>query len=504
MILRALLLLAITVAACLPQLLVSDLRGTEGRRIQIAREMASSDSWMVPILGAEPTLAKPPLHYWVLGWLSEAAGTAPWILRLPAVFALFAMALLAMVFLRRTLGPGAGWVGALGVIAAPLAMFEWATAEIDPMFAALTAMSLWCLAVGVSRRQGMLVIASGVLGGLALLQKGPPFFVFATGAYLVWWRRRGLALSLHHFVPLLVVPLAYYVPLWLEHVSPSEMLAVAQAETIGRMGGFRWEHAAKTPLFWARAVLIQLPLVLWCFWEWRGRRDARMDSADLMLRMCSGAAVVAIVILTFFPGRPTRYLLPNVPLFTFAVAPAVAHFASQVRPLGIFSRRVLRVMSALAAIALAALPLYMEHVGLAIAGALVVVGLGPMLVRTPRHLVTFALALPVIAAWTAGLDRALSYRDSARAAGPVGDLVRREFATRGAVADLQTWGHVDSKMLLGGELIVPGDEFCRAQPQARFVLTTHGGTLGPLPAEYRDRVWFCSARSVFSLHERPE
>ncbi len=499
---RALILLLFTLFACLPQLLMADMRGTEGRRIQIALEMAQQGEWMVPLYGAEPTLAKPPLHYWTLGGLSELFGHSTWLMRMPAVLALFFTALLAMVFLRRTFGPGAGWVGALGVVCSPIALFEWGTAEIDPMFAALTATSLWCLAVGIARERGALVLASGVLGGLALLQKGPPYFVFAGGAYLVWFRRRGLQHALHHFAPLLLVPACYYVPFFLWHVSPSEMLAVAQQETVGRIGGFRWEHLAKTPVFWGRAVFVQLPLVLWCFWEWRGRRDARMDDADLMLRMCSGAAVFAIAILTFFPGRPTRYLLPNVPLFIFAVAPAVAHFASQARALGIFSRRVLRVLGLLAAGGLIALPFYFDASGLAIAGALGVLGVAHGLVLTPMRLVAFALAMPLVIAWTVGLDRALTYRHTTRAAAPVGELVRAELERRGIADAVHTWGHVDSKMLLAADLIVPGDEFCRADPTARWLITSHGGLTRALPAGYVERAWFCSARVTFVLHER--
>ena len=66
-------------------------RGTEARRVQIAREMRSPiahpaiakptdslESWWVPRLGGEPTLAKPPLAYWAL-----AATEADWLDFLP-------------------------------------------------------------------------------------------------------------------------------------------------------------------------------------------------------------------------------------------------------------------------------------------------------------------------------------------------------------------------------------------------------------------------------------
>ncbi|MCA8953273.1 MAG: glycosyltransferase family 39 protein [Planctomycetes bacterium] len=502
MLLRALLLLLLTVTACVPQLVMRDLRGTEGRRIQIAAEMVRTDSWMVPVLGDEPTLAKPPLHYWILGGLIELFGPVPWILRLPAVVGLFLCALLAMVLLRQRFGEAAGWVGALGVICSPLAVFEWASAEIDPLFAVLTATSLWCLAAGIARDRAALAVLSGLLGGLAMLQKGPPYFVFAAGAYLVWWRRRGLRFALHHFVPLFAVPLCYYVPLWLWHVSPTEMWEVTQSETLGRIATFQWQHVAKTPLFWLRAAVIQLPFVLWCFWEWRGARDARMDAADLMLRMCSGAAVFAIVILTFFPGRPTRYLLPNVPLFIFAVAPAVAHFAGQRRELGSFSRRMLRGVGVFGAVGLVAMPFLLDWTGVAVAGAFLVAGLGHMLVRAPRQLVAFVLVVPVVAAWTAGFHRALHFDQTTQALGPVGQVLRAELERRGIVDEVHTYGHVDSKMLLGAGLMPPGDEFCRERPTAKWLLVTRDPTLGEVPPEYVDRLVLATPRLVFALLEK--
>src|SRR5262245_17274972 len=60
-------LLAIaTLLALWPRADASEWRGTEARRVQIALEMAESGDLMVPTLGREQTLAKPPLFYWAL------------------------------------------------------------------------------------------------------------------------------------------------------------------------------------------------------------------------------------------------------------------------------------------------------------------------------------------------------------------------------------------------------------------------------------------------------
>ena len=60
-----------------------------------------------------------------------------------------------------------------------------------------------------------------------------------------------------------------------------------------------------------------------------------------------GAAIVAVLVLALFPQKPTRYLLPNVPLFTFAVAPAAAHYALYAGRIGAFGQASLRVLGVL-------------------------------------------------------------------------------------------------------------------------------------------------------------
>jgi 4-amino-4-deoxy-L-arabinose transferase-like glycosyltransferase len=504
---RALLLIAVILLGCLPQWLIPDWHGTEGRRIQIALEMLRSGDWLVPTLGGEPTWAKPPLHYWVLAAMSQWLGPTHWALRLPSVLSVLVAAFAALALLRPWFGERAGWTVAFGIACSPLVLYEWPTAEIDPPFAALTALSIWCLATGVARDRAALVVASGVLGGLALLQKGPPYFLFAAGAYIVWWRRRGFRHGLAHFVPLLAMPALWLAPLFLLRVAPDEMAAVAGDESVGRLLSFSWQHFTEIPGFWLRAVTIQLPFVLWCFWEWRGARDARMDAADLTLRMCSGAAVLAIVLLTFFPGRPTRYILPNVMLFTFAVGPAVAHFAAQQRDLGAFSQRAMRAVGLLGAGTLLAIP-FVPRIGLAAAAPALAFAVAPLLVRTPRALVCFCLAVPVLASWTVGWERSLQWPESRRAREAAGQLLRRELEERsivtadGATPHLVWHGHIEAPLLLAADILPDGQEMHRKAPTLRWVLHERGDKPPPRLDDYAERLRICVPGQIFVLRER--
>lgn len=510
MLTRALVLLLLTAIACLPVWMLPELDGTEGRRVQIAVEMVERGDWLVPTLGHEPTWAKPPLHYWLLATILRWFGDHPMLLRLPSVLGAWFAAWLAGELLRRWFGPVAGWIGALGIACAPLVVFTWPTAEIDPLFASFVATSLMALATGVARDQRLLVALSGVLGGLAMLQKGPPLCLFGLGAYLVWWRERRLRYAWLHFVPMLLVALAYYVPLWLLRVDPSAMLAVANEESVGRVKLFEWQHVRAVPEFWLRAVAIHLPLGLWAFREWRGARRAAVDAGDLTLRMASGAVVLAVAVLTFFPGRATRYLLPNVLLMAFAVAPAVAgHVASA----GALSPRVggaLRVVAGLGGLAACVLPFVPSPaIGLGSAACAVAIAAGALAVRTRRGLVAFCLALPLVAAWTVGLDRTLHWSEGRRARRPAAEVLRAEMARLGVPSvrlprpeDLQTVGHFDSVLLLELGVLPHGDELLRRPVVAHWVLHEVGGMPPELLDGYVERVRVSLPFESFVLAER--
>ncbi len=469
MLMRAFVLLLATLLVLLPTWLRGDWDGTEGRRVQIALEMLHGDNWMIPMLGGEPTWAKPPLHYWLLMLCTKCFGVDYMMLRLPAVLAVFASSLLASEILRSRFGATAGWMVAFGIICSPLVVFVWPTAEIDPLFASLTGMSIWLLAAGSAHQRKMMVLASGLLAGLAFLQKGPPFFLFAFGAYLVWFRHRRLRLAFWHFVPMALVIAAYFAPLWLSYVDPAGMLKVVNEESVGRIKFFEWKHVRETPFFWLRAIMVLLPFGFWCFWEWRGARDVRMSANDLTLRMCSGGAVLAVVLFTLFPGRPTRYLLPNVMLFTFAVAPAVAHFFRHRGTVPVFARGVLWFFGFFGTVALMVIP-FVPRAGDASVGLALVAALLPLVVRTPRQVVLASLIVPVLASWTVGLERSLRWAESKRATVASGELLRRELDALAASEDLGSYGHLDSAVLLASGLWPEGDEMRRRLPDTRWVL----------------------------------
>jgi 4-amino-4-deoxy-L-arabinose transferase-like glycosyltransferase len=79
-------------AIYLPGLGSTELKGEEGRRIMPAVRMLETGNWLVPYLGSEPYLRKPPLINWVIAGSFKLTGRAQRVDGAAAV----ALAVLAM------------------------------------------------------------------------------------------------------------------------------------------------------------------------------------------------------------------------------------------------------------------------------------------------------------------------------------------------------------------------------------------------------------------------
>ncbi len=475
----SLLYLAIAVAVMAPGLFhPGDWTGTEARRVQIASEMLATGSWFVPTHGFEPTLVKPPLHYWMLAALVDTCGAPIWLLRAPPVVLFAALARLAHGLVARSHGNAAAWAAGLGILTAPLVAVLAPRAEIDPVFAAFTAASLLCIAHGVAFSRGSYLLAGGLLGGMALLAKGPPYLLFFAGSLLVWLRRRrvqGLWWALLGMVPL---PAAWLWAVLHGSAVTDALLDAAVVESVGRVGLFAWGDLLEVPLFLARAVLLSLPFGFFLFHEYRGERAATPDAPELFVRMSAAAAFGAVLMLIFFPARPARYLLPAVPLFVVAVSPSVVAFARMAT-----LARSTRVAVGVAGVTFAAggaivpwLPVGYGSAAMPVLFALAALTAYPV---APRTLVVGLMALSPLATWTTVADvaehRAI-HRDSFALPGRV---LAAAIDARGAT-DLGTFLHVPSQVVLQAGLLPAGDELARRAPTQRWLLMEAGAA--PLEA----------------------
>jgi 4-amino-4-deoxy-L-arabinose transferase-like glycosyltransferase len=175
----------------------------EPRFALVAREMAEAGDWLVPRLGGQIYLNKPPLLFWlqllsfrIFGEPSEAAA------RLPSLLAALAAVALTHRAGRRWFGEEVATRGTLMLIAAPLFLMRGAWLATDPLLLATTLGAIVALdRAGAGWRPGGPL--AGVALGLGLLAKGPVAALWVVLAALAAWRLPGARCTLR---PLLRPP----------------------------------------------------------------------------------------------------------------------------------------------------------------------------------------------------------------------------------------------------------------------------------------------------------
>ena len=103
---RSFLLVTLVWAAIyLPRLGSLEIKSEEGRRILPAVTMLETGNYVVPQIGSEPYLRKPPLVNWLVAGSFKSFGVRnEWTARLPSVLCVLAVALAFVSIARRALG----------------------------------------------------------------------------------------------------------------------------------------------------------------------------------------------------------------------------------------------------------------------------------------------------------------------------------------------------------------------------------------------------------------
>jgi 4-amino-4-deoxy-L-arabinose transferase-like glycosyltransferase len=317
----------------------------EARYALLARNMIERGHWLVPHIGGEVHMEKPPLFMWAIALVSLIPGDVTELTAaLPA--AVSGIAGVAVTFLlgRRLFGPGAGLLGAI-VLATTSGYFSLARAVLADMTMTLFILcSVWAFwsAVETSASGIRAMIVCYVCLGLALSTKGPagltPLLAFA--AFLLaeggWRGLRRLRLPMGiAIVALIASPWAIAFALQRE---ASYVQTVLRDDYLGPHVAM-WEGVRE--LFFAAGPLgvkflpwsLFLPAALYF-----GCRDA--DAATRRaFRFLICWAFAYVVVITLMTHKRERYLLP--------VYPAVALMVGWLwqRWISSADRRALRVHS---------------------------------------------------------------------------------------------------------------------------------------------------------------
>jgi 4-amino-4-deoxy-L-arabinose transferase-like glycosyltransferase len=292
--------------------------GMENFNVATAVESQRNGHWLMPYLGLLPRAAKPPLVHWITAvGISLFPNSLAWGSRGPSIFISCAM-LVAVYELGRTLED---WL--LGLIGAFICgttilflKFAW-QASYDLHLALWVTVANWQLARATfHQRRWSGCLLAGVAIGLALMCKGPVALlqtIFPWAAFLAWrrWRwkshTRGAAawtgpiLCAVGLMLLIALPWTLYAVWVNRHMLGLIFNEVTLAGEAGYDTRVRWH-----------AYIIFFPLMLpWLIWFLSGFVDAWRDGSRAPQRwLLILWLVLPILVMTFFPERRDRYLLP--------------------------------------------------------------------------------------------------------------------------------------------------------------------------------------------------
>jgi 4-amino-4-deoxy-L-arabinose transferase-like glycosyltransferase len=346
----SLLVLLLWAGIYLPGLGSTELKGEEGRRILPAVTMLDTGNWLVPYVGGEPFLRKPPLVNWAIAGAFKITGVRnEWTARLPAALCVLALGLTIVgTSGRGWMSPATALVAAVMVMTQSglLAKARFAGAEIEGIYAPLSGIAIMCWLAWWSRGRSpwLMWIVPGIFLGLASLAKGPSFhlvFYYAIVLAVVGAAKRWRAL-LHpaHFAGLAVcaaIFAAWAVP-YFKTPEAKNAAAVWKRQGIDRFTDSEF-NAGNYFLNVPRGLADQLPWLLLAPVLVAALRRSRGDGAPVQaeetlggipartVRAVAWATASCFFVVLLIPGALPRYVLPLGAPIALLIAAAVGGLA---------------------------------------------------------------------------------------------------------------------------------------------------------------------------------
>ena len=170
-----LIILALWAAIYLPALGSLEIKGEEGRRILPAVSMLETGNYLVPQIGSEPYLRKPPLINWVVAASFKIFGLRnEWTARLPSALCVLAVAIAFIAVARASLGENGSLIAAIIWLTNFGIIEKGRLIEIEALYVSLFALGFICwLSWWEQRRSQWLTwTVPFIFLGLGLLAKG--------------------------------------------------------------------------------------------------------------------------------------------------------------------------------------------------------------------------------------------------------------------------------------------------------------------------------------------
>jgi 4-amino-4-deoxy-L-arabinose transferase-like glycosyltransferase len=316
----------------------------EPRFALIARDMAASGQWLIPLVGGDVYADKPPLFFWIMAALLKITGSLRWAFLLPSAFAAVGCVVLVYDLARRLWNRDVGLAAGLTLLFTIQFVWQARQAQIDATLCFFTTLGLYgllrhCL-LGPAWKWYAIGWASC---GLGILTKGVGFLPLLVLVPYVFARRNRwdarLAIAggwrwMTGPLVLIMVVGAWLVPLLIAAEADPTLQRyrdeILLGQTVRRFVAAAHHHE---PIWYFIVEVIPalwLPitaLVPWLIPKWRAALQAKDARVALLL------AWIALVVLFFSlsTGKRGVYVLPAVPALALVAAPYIGEILQRGR-----------------------------------------------------------------------------------------------------------------------------------------------------------------------------
>lgn len=300
----------------------------EAIRALVAFEMKQSGNYIVPTIGGDVYLKKPPLYNWIICGSFSATGIYnEFSSRLPTVLFLVLFAIILFLLNKPVLGNGYAFILAFAFITSGRILFyESQKGLIDVLFSLVIYLNFYAIYKAfTAKNRGYYLILSYILCVIAYFLKALPAFVFQVliifGAVYVFKNIKPL-LSKWNFIGLflLILFIGYYYLFYFSEApssnNPQNLFNVLFVESIKRTGIYLGTsstilHFITFPfeflfhfLPWTIIIIV---FIRRYYWE--------MAISNIFIRYLIVIFLINIIVYWTSPEVYARYLLMFVPLF---------------------------------------------------------------------------------------------------------------------------------------------------------------------------------------------
>ena len=283
------------------------------RYAEVAREMIRSGDWIVPRYNGDIFINKPPLLFWLIALPSQVYGAVtPFLARLPAALFAWIGAIVVYLWGKKIWGEEKYGLISAGILISSF-FFFWQSriARTDVVFSTLVLLSLYFFTRSYQeseRRKYLFSMISFITMGIAGLTKGPVGILFPLliiSLFLLKEKQLRLLFRKDFLLGYLVIvlilglwifPFLYRVG-WDNSIRLWKETSILSRHAPFYLYGLKiWINFAPWSIF--------LPCLFIYFWK----KEKSKEEGFLVLWF-----TVLFILLTLFPYRSSKYLLPAYP-----------------------------------------------------------------------------------------------------------------------------------------------------------------------------------------------